>query len=161
MRPPSVKRQTDPTSGFSLFAAFPVLAPSAVGSVGCLAFHVQGPPPCGRTTPVWRFRRLLGDDGRAPLGRCSATEKSWCPLFPSYAKAWRSLFCWSVRVRRGGGAAHVTTARRSPLVQEPARGSHQRPRAPGDKAQACLGIHRRSQTRLQAGSIAADPEGVP
>ena len=38
--------------------------------------------------------------------------------------------------------------------------SNQRPKAPGEKAYAYLGVHRRSQTRRRARLIEADPVGV-
>src|SRR5918994_1724723 len=48
------------------------------------------------------------------------------PRIPSYSKAWLSLGSSPVRLRLGGGAAHVRQLRSNAAISEPARGSKQR-----------------------------------
>jgi hypothetical protein len=124
MRPPFVKRQPPPESGFcALFSAFSVPASSAVGRAFCLAFPGQVPTQRGGPTHVARCSRHLGDECREPCGVCAATEKYCCPLVPASAKGWLSRSGSPGSVRRGGGAAHVPSGRLVPLMQEPAQGS--------------------------------------
>jgi hypothetical protein len=85
-------------------------------------------------------RSPLRPRGPRPLLVVSTTEPSLGARVPSSAKGWLHGSRAPVRLRRGGGAAHVDWPRRSPPRQEPAQRSTPRPRAQGPSASVLLRV---------------------
>ena len=141
MRPPVVKRQTTPMSGFLLFSAF-FLAPSSRGHVSGLDCRMLVAQKRGCPKHVLRFSHRVSHDGRGPEAGALRPRHFSVPADrPRQTPGSTGNRC-PVRCRLGGGAAPVHPGPLSPEEEEPEEVSQQTDGA-GRGTETLRGVQRR------------------